>query len=130
MTDRILAGLNILVVEDEMMLLMMIEGMLADMGCETVSAAATVKQALVLVETQTFDVAMLDLNLNGDRTYPVATALASRGVPFLFSTGYGAEGVIEGYQDRPVLKKPYQFEELVSAMRALIPPDRSLPRAA
>jgi CheY-like chemotaxis protein len=130
MSNRLLSGLRVLVVEDEMMLLLMIEGMLGDMGCESLSAAATVKQALALVEAQTFDVAMLDLNLNGDRAYPIADALAARRVPFLFATGYGTEGVIEGYRDHPVLRKPYRFHDLVSTLERLIHPDRLLPAAA
>lgn len=130
MTDRMLAGVRVLLVEDEMMLLMMIEGMLEDMGCRSVTTAATVKQALAHLDEQTFDVAMLDLNLNGDRSYPIADALTERGVPFLFSTGYGSQGVMDGYRDRPVLMKPYQFEELVSTLEGLIPDNRVLPEAA
>ena len=85
---KILAGRSVLVVEDEMMVLFMIEGILADLGCKAVSTAATVEQALALIETHTFDVAMLDSNLNGTRSDPVAEALDARGVPFFFSTGY------------------------------------------
>jgi len=130
MTDTMLSGARVLVVEDEMMLLMMIEGMLEDMGCESFSAVATVKQALAILDTKTFDVAMLDLNLNGDRSYPIADALAARGVPFLFSTGYGSGGVGEGYRDRPVLMKPYRIDQLATTLRRLLPTDRFLPEAA
>ncbi|AMJ59749.1 response regulator [Bosea sp. PAMC 26642] len=130
MNDRILAGARVLVVEDEMMLLMMIESMLEDLGCESVTAAATVNQALALLDAQAFDVAMLDLNLNGDRSYPIADALAARDVPFLFSTGYGSQGVMDGYRERPVLMKPYQIGELVSTLRGLIPAGGLLPEAA
>ncbi|MDZ4366112.1 MAG: response regulator [Afipia sp.] len=130
MTDGMLARVRVLVVEDEMLLLMMIEGMLEDMGCQAVSSAATVKQALALIDEQAFDVAMLDLNLDGDRSYAVADALAARGVPFLFSTGYGSQGVMDGYQERPVLMKPYQFEQWVLALQQLIPGDGLLPKVA
>jgi len=107
-----LSGRNILLVEDEMMLLMLIESMLGELGSQSVSAAATVRQALELINGQVFDAAMLDVNLNGETSFPVADALAARGIPFLFSTGYGIDGLTERFRDRPVLKKPFQYEEL------------------
>lgn len=103
-----------------MMVLMMIEDMLSEFGCESVSAAATVEQALAFIETQTFDVAMLDMNLNGVKSHPVADALAARGVPFLFSTGYSGRDMRDGYRDRPVLKKPFHDMELGQVLRRLI----------
>ena len=119
MTD-LLAGRRVLVVEDEMMILMMIEGMLEDLGCASVTAAATIDQAIALIDAEAFDVAMLDLNLDGQRTYPVADRLAARGVPFFFSTGYSDHGLKEGYGDRPVLKKPFQHAELAETLRQLL----------
>src|SRR5688572_9469506 len=86
--DKLLAGRHLLVVEDEMLVLMLIEDMLADLGCTSVKAAASVEQALTLIGANHFDVAMLDMNLNGDRTHAVAAALAAKGVPFVFATGY------------------------------------------
>ena len=65
--DKLLSGRRVLVVEDELLVLMMIEDMLADLGCESVTAAATAHQALALIDTQVFDAAMLDMNLNGKR---------------------------------------------------------------
>lgn len=102
-----LAGRHILVVEDEIMLLLMIEDVLADLGCTSVTSAGTVDRAIALIEAQVFDVAMLDLNLNGQMSFPIADKLAERGVPFLFSTGYSSDFLKEGYGDRPVLRKPY-----------------------
>lgn len=120
MTNKPLFGRRVLVVEDEMLVLMNIEYMLADLGCETVTAAATVDQALALMETQVFDAAVVDVNLNGRESYPVADALAARGVPFAFSTGYSDEGMRDGYRDRPVLRKPYQQEGLVQILTGLL----------
>jgi CheY-like chemotaxis protein len=70
--NKLLSGLRVLVVEDEMMILMIIEDMLADLGCESVTAAATAHQALALIDTQVFDAAMLDMNLNGNKGHDVA----------------------------------------------------------
>jgi len=103
-----------------MMVLMIIEDMLADFGCESVTVAATVDRALALIDAQNFDVAMLDVNLNGKRSYPVADALAARGVPFFFSTGYSDHGIRDGYRDRPVLSKPFQCEKLVEMLTGLL----------
>lgn len=102
-----------------MLVLMIIEDMLADAGCESVTAAATVDQALALMTTQVFDAALLDVNLNGTASYPLADALDARGIPFVFSTGYSEQGMKEGYRDRLVLKKPFQFEDLVKILTRL-----------
>lgn len=119
---RLLSRRRVLVVEDEMMILMMIESMLASLGCESVSVAATVDQALALIDEEEFDAAMLDVNLNGVQSHPVAAALAAHGVPFVFSTGYSDHGVTDGYGDRPVLKKPFHYEELAAVLGPLLEP--------
>ena len=118
--DKLLSGRRILVVEDEMLVLMMTEDMLADLGCESVSAAATVEQALALIDAQIFDAGMLDMNLDGDRSHSVADALAARGVPFIFATGYSGHDMRDGYRDRPVLRKPFRFEELTEIFTGLL----------
>ena len=120
--DNRLSGRRILVVEDEMLVLMNIEDMLADAGCESVSAAATVDQALALIAAQAFDAAMVDVNLDGMESDSVADALRARGVPFLFSTGYSGQNLKEGYRDEPVLGKPYRAAELVEILTRLIRP--------
>jgi CheY-like chemotaxis protein len=119
-TNKLLSSHRVLVVEDEMMILMIIEDMLADLGCESVSAASTVDQAIALVDAQIFDAAMLDMNLDGTKSHAIADALAARGVPFIFSTGYSAHDMRDGYRDRPVLKKPFKYEELVETLTRLL----------
>ena len=104
-----------------MLVLLMIEDMLTDLGCKTVTAAATVIQALALIKAQRFDVAMLDMNLNGTKTYSVADLLAARGVPFVFSTGYSDHAMKDGYRDRPVLKKPFMAQDLAEILTRLLP---------
>jgi CheY-like chemotaxis protein len=118
--DKALAGCHILVVEDEMMNLMMIEDMLANFERASVSAAATVSQAIALIKRQPFDAAMLAVNLNGIKSYPVADALAARGVPFVFATGYSEHGLREDYRERPILKKPFKHEQLVGSLTRLL----------
>jgi CheY-like chemotaxis protein len=117
--DKLLSGHRVLVIEDEMLVLMMIEDMLADLGCKSVAGAATVDKALVLINEQIFDVAMLDMNLNGNDSHVVAEALAARGIPFLYSTGNTSGSSIDGFSDRPVLKKPFKYEELAAIVARL-----------
>ena len=105
------------------MILMNIEDALADLGCEAVYVAATVDRALALVEAEGVDLAMLDVNLDGQTSYLVADALALRSIPFVFSTGYGRRGVDPRFSDRPVLTKPYSDTELVAALTDLLPAD-------
>ncbi len=115
----LLSGRRVLVVEDEMMVLWTIEEMLAELGCECVTAAATIGQSLALIDAQTFDAAMLDLNLDGVKSYPIADALAARQVPFLFATGYSDHGETPGYRGHPLLKKPYLVEDLAEIFEHL-----------
>jgi len=119
--DKVLAGRQILVVEDEMMVLWNIEAVLADLGCRDVAVAATCEQAIALIRDRRFDVAMLDVNLGGETSYAAADVLACNGVPFLFSTGYGAHGIDVRFVDRPVIGKPYRDADLAAMLVALLP---------
>ena len=110
--DKLLSSRRVLIVEDEILILMMIEDMLTDLGCESIAVASKVDQAIALVEGQVFDAAMLDINLNGIPSYPIADALTARGVPYFFSTGNGVKDMKEGYRDQDVLKKPFTFDQL------------------
>lgn len=116
-----LSGRNILVVEDEMMVLMNIEAALQDEGCNATSAG-TVENALALIENTSFDAAMLDINLHGEKSFPIADALAALGVPFIFSTGYGENEGGAKSLGAPVLRKPYLRGSLVAALRGLLSP--------
>ena len=115
-----LAGQRILVVEYEMLVLIETQDMLADLGCDAVIAAATNEQAIALIEAQHFDAALLDLNLNGVRSYPVADLLAARGVPFAFATGFGGHGLRDGERERPLLVKPYECAALGKLLTTLL----------
>lgn len=107
---------RVLLVEDEMMVAMLVEDMLSDFGCEVIGPAARLEEAVRLASEGRIDVAILDVNLNGQETYPVADVLAGRGVPFVFATGYGAGSLRDGYRDRPTLQKPFQQRDLVRAL--------------
>ena len=109
-----------------MMVLMNIESALADLGCADISVAATVDEALALVETKPFDLAMLDVNLDGDSSRRVADALALRSIPFVFSTGYGEHGVEALFANRLVLRKPYNDRQLGDALSSLLPASQGI----
>lgn len=115
-----LAGRDVLVVEDEMMVLLNIEDALAEFGCTSVAVAANVDQALTLIRSRKFDVALIDVNLGGQTSYPVADALAERGVPFAFSTGYSDPGLGGVHGDRPFLQKPYRDAQLAEVLARLL----------
>lgn len=119
MTDR-LSGRRILVVEDEVLVSFMLEDMLGQLGCEVVGPAARVDQALAIIDAEEIDAAVLDVNLNGEKSYPVADALAARGVPFVFSTGYGPKGIGEAYLRHPMLQKPFKSGTLGDALGTLL----------
>jgi CheY-like chemotaxis protein len=111
-----LKGLRVLVVEDEALVALQLEDMLHELGCTIVGPASRVGQALALLGGQQVDAAVLDLNVAGELVYPVADALASRRLPYIFATGYGASGLTEPYRLRPVLQKPFLQSQLREAM--------------
>ena len=111
--------LRILIVEDEMLVAMNIEDMLLELGHEVAGIASRLEPALALARDGAFDVAMLDVNLAGERSFAVADLLIERGIPFLFATGYGLGGIDEKYRDRVVLQKPFRAADLGVAVEAL-----------
>jgi CheY-like chemotaxis protein len=114
--------LRILVVEDEMLVAMNIEDMLLDLGHEVAGLASRLGPALALARESQFDAAMLDVNLDGEPSFPIAELLAERRIPFLFATGYGRAGIEERFRDRPILQKPFRASELAAALTTLCPP--------
>jgi CheY-like chemotaxis protein len=120
--DRSLSGHRILVVEDEMLNLAMLEDILTEAGCESVALAATIDQAMALIDERVFDAALLDIKLKGKHGYAVADALAARGVPFVLVTGNSVRDIEDGYRDRPILRKPFKEEKLVQALTRILSP--------
>jgi two-component sensor histidine kinase len=117
-----LSGRRVLVVEDEVMVAWTLEDMLAELGCTVVGPAARVDQALAMIEAEAVDAVVLDVNLNGEKSYPVADALAARGVPFVFSTGYNKNNLHPGYLGFPMLQKPFERSQLGDALTKLLTP--------
>jgi CheY-like chemotaxis protein len=111
-------GKRILVVEDELMIRMLLEGMLTDLGHTVAAEAGSIEEAMGLAKDAEFDVAVLDVNLNGQPITPVAEILVQRGLPFIFASGYGTRGVPAPFQSRPTLQKPFQVEALAQAIEA------------
>lgn len=111
-----LAGLRVLVVEDEMMVAMLIEDMMIDMGCAVIGPAARLDEALDLARAGAFDCAVLDVNVGGQPIFPVADLLREQGKPFAFATGYGDAGLRDADKGTPVLQKPFREGDLARVL--------------
>ena len=109
------------VVEDEALILYTLQDMLEELGCQVIASALRIDDALAKVGALAFDVAILDVNVAGERIDPVADFLAKRGVPFLFATGYGPRSLPENHRDRVVLAKPYRTSDVRAALDAALP---------
>ncbi len=119
MTGRPPPGTRVLIVEDEALIALTAEDMLLDLGCEPVATATTLADATAAVGGGGFDIVLLDINLNGIESYPVANQLRAAGQPFIFTTGYGTAAGAR-YPDVPLVTKPYRTEQLGDAIaRAL-----------
>jgi DNA-binding NarL/FixJ family response regulator len=111
-------GLRVLVVEDEPVVAMCLEDILETLGCQTVGPAARLADGLALAEQEPLGAAILDINLAGERSTPIAEALRRRGVPFAFASGYGA--VPEGFETLPLIAKPYRESDIDGALKAIL----------
>jgi CheY-like chemotaxis protein len=107
-----MSGRRVLVVEDEVIVGMLLEDMLGELGCEVVAISTHLDEAVRLARSLDIDFALLDVNLDGRHSFPVADVLQGRGVPFLFATGYGAKILKPPYSATPTLQKPFQLEDL------------------
>ena len=111
-----LSGRHVLVVEDEALVAMLLETILEDMGCTAV-AAATVEDGLALAaDAAPLDAALLDVNVAGCHVFPIAEALKSRGVPFVFSTGYGEGGLPDSWRGHATVQKPFTEAAIRAAL--------------
>lgn len=116
-----LSGKRVLVVEDEMLVAMNIEDALTDLGAIVVGPAMRLDTALELAANADFDIAMLDVNIHGGRSYAVAELLKSHGKPFIFATGYGHAADGEEFSDIATLAKPFRASDLETALCGALP---------
>src|SRR5450631_2312003 len=112
MTSARPPGGSVFLVEDEVMIRMMVADMLEELGYRVAAEAGEIGEAMRLAQTTEFDLAILDVNVNGKVISPVAELIEARKRPFIFATGYGSSGLPEEYRDRPALQKPFQLETL------------------
>jgi CheY-like chemotaxis protein len=127
MTSRDLAGCRIFLVEDELLVAMALEATLQDFGAVVIGPVGRVGQAVRVAREDEIDAAVLDINLAGERVFPVAEVLAARGIPFVFYTGYGEEVLPPQYRSRPILSKTSTTNILLSAMTQLLAPPKPAP---
>ena len=109
-----LSEMQVLIVEDDSIICMMIEKYLGDLGCKVVATAARLDDGLSKAKTLAIDVAILDINLDGNLSYPIALVLKDRAIPFVFATGYGK--VPELFKSVPVMAKPFGLDELKKSL--------------
>ncbi len=114
-------SLRILVVEDESMFAFVLEDMLVELGHKVIGPVGRLNKALSIAQRELLDFAILDVNLHGQETYPVAEVLAVRGIPFAFATGYDRKGLRAPYCDGPVLQKPFIDTDLRNVIDEFCP---------
>jgi CheY-like chemotaxis protein len=118
MSGRGLEGLQVLIIEDEALIAMLIEDLLVELGGSAIKTATASDEAANCIASLAFDIAILDVNLRGQVTYPLADMLREKGIPFVFATGYGADGIPERFGSVPILQKPFDTAQLEQALLA------------
>jgi CheY-like chemotaxis protein len=116
----LLEALSVLVVEDEAIISFMLEDIVAGLGATDIRHAASLADALAEIELRLPAVAVLDVNLGGERVYPAAERLLAAGVPFVFTTGYGKSGLDLAWQDCIVVQKPFNTDQMAAALTKLL----------
>jgi len=114
--DAALNGRSVLIVEDESMVAMLLQDTLEDIGYTVIGLAPRLNEALKKAASLVFDIAILDVNLNGSSSFPVAEVLKARGLPFIFATGYSGTSLPDFLQRVPIVQKPFQPQELEKAI--------------
>jgi DNA-binding response OmpR family regulator len=120
MTASTPKGGSVFLVEDEVMIRMMVADMLDELGYSIAAEAGEINEAIRLAQSTDFDIAILDVNVNGKVISPVASVIEARNRPFIFATGYGAQGLPEEYRNRPALQKPFQMETLAKMITSTL----------
>jgi DNA-binding response OmpR family regulator len=115
---------SVLVVEDEVMIRMMLTDMLDELGFDIAAETGDVDEAISLAQAVEFDLAILDVNVNGKAISPVADLLEAKQRPFIFVTGYGSDALPDRHKTRPYLQKPFQIDALASILSGISCPVR------
>jgi CheY-like chemotaxis protein len=111
---------RVLVVEDEALIAMLIEDMVLDFGSAVVGPVAKLADAISLARSAELDAAILDINVGGSVIFPVADTLHERGIPIVFATGYGSQGLPLRFRSSPVLAKPFSYQSLADLLRTVL----------
>ncbi|AKF45886.1 response regulator [Pseudomonas fragariae (ex Marin et al. 2024)] len=111
---------KVLLVEDETMLAMLMEMMLEDLGFATAYHASTLNDGVEYARNGEYDLAILDINIIGGNSFPIAAAIADRGIPFMFCSGYGRLGIPDAWLNRRCVAKPFSAEQLSEALSELL----------
>jgi len=114
-------SVSVFLVEDEPSLMYVLEESLKSLGYAVGEKAEYLPEALERAQSEAFDVAMLDVNLHGQESFPVADVLMERGIPFVFTTGFGARTLPERFQRTPVMEKPFRLKDIRRAISELHP---------
>jgi CheY-like chemotaxis protein len=109
--------LRVLVVEDEALICMTLQDVLEDLGCVIAAVCTSLQHAMESASSADFDVAILDVNLNGEAITPVSVALHNRDIPFIFSTGYGRSGVPKEFSQYPLIEKPFHDTDVQASLQ-------------
>lgn len=113
------SSLRVLLVEDEALVAMLLEDVLDTLGHRVIGPVARLGKAVTMAREEALDVGILDVNLAGQEVYPVADALAARGIPFIFVTGYGESALRAPYGGRPILAKPFRLDQISEILTAV-----------
>jgi CheY-like chemotaxis protein len=112
---------RLLIVEDEYLIRLLLEDMLVEFGCSIAAVASNLEEGKQAAQATEIDLAILDVNIDGQQVFPIADILRGRGLPFIFITGYGAHGLPENYRDTLTLQKPFQMKDLEATLVRALP---------
>lgn len=120
-SKQAVSGLSVFVVEDEALVALNLEDMLDELGCRIIGPAMRMDKAEQMLDEEfVADVAILDVNIGGQKVFPLAHKLIDRGTPVVFATGYGRAGLPEEFHELPILQKPYTIEDVVSGIEVAV----------
>lgn len=114
------SGLRVFVVEDEPVMRMLVVDMIEELGCRVVAEAGDIGEAVKLAQSSDFDLAILDVNLQGKMASSAAELIQARGLPLIFATGYGAAGLPAQFRDHAVVQRPFEIKALAAAIDEVI----------